>query len=286
MTRYSGILGIPLNHIALLATMAYEKNDFKPGTQICFGAGHPAAFSIELGTGYSKDTVFNEENLRTIRKLLSGVKKDENVLYFGRQESGSTCEYGCEGYVKKDVPVAFRVIFYGGEKWGFRVGDAESDLLTAKNRQFQCSDAAFRYSLRRLEEEFWGCGCVSSFTSGRLREFLEAARRQVHGTSVVFAPFSVFPAAEKRFEALEAAGRARSVENGGVEKNAGFYRAVTELARIDGSLVVDLGINDYRFAYFSVILDGRVDPSSKGWASSGARANSVLTFGGICCARS
>lgn len=274
MTKYSGMLGISLNYIALLATMAYEKKDFKPGTQICFGAWHLAAFSIELRTGYGEGTVFDDKSLRTVRKLLSGVKKDENALYFGR-ESGGTSGYRCEGYVKKDVPVAFRVIFYGDEKWGFRVGNAKNDLLTAKNRQFQCFDATFRYSLRCLEEEFRDCD--ASFTSGGLREFLKAARSQEHGTSVVFAPFESFPAVRERFEVLEAVGRARSVEDGNVEKNDGFYRAVTDLARIDGALVADLGKNDYRFAYFSVILDGR---AVKGWASSGARANSVLTFVG------
>lgn len=277
ITRYSGISGIPLNHAALLAAMAYEKSDFEPGTQICFGVRCPAAFRTEMGAG-SKDAIFNEESLRTVRKFLSGVKKDENALYFRECGSDGVREYRCEGYVKKDVSAAFRITFYGGGKWGFRVGDAENDLFTAKNRQILCFDAAFHGALHRLDEEFQGCG--PGFTSGGLRKFLGAARRQSHGTSAVFVSFSAFPAARGRFEALEAAGRARSVQDRGGEKNDGFYRDVTELARIDGSLVADVGINDYRFVYFSVILDGRVGPSAKGWASSGARANSVLTFVG------
>lgn len=277
ITRYSDMSGIPLNHVALLAAMAYEKSDFKPGTQIYFGVQCPTAFRTEMGDG-SKDAVFNEKSLRTVRKLLSGVKKDENALYFREYHSGDVREYRCEGYVKKSVPVAFRITFYGGEKWGFRVGNAKHDLFTAKNRQIQCFDAAFHGTLYRLEEEFRGH--CPDFVSGGLRKFLDAAREQTHGTSVVFVSFSAFPAARERFKALEAAGRARSVQDGGGEKNDGFYRAVTELARIDGSLVVDVDINDYRFAYFSVILDGRVGLSAKGWASSGARANSVLTFVG------
>lgn len=277
ITRYSGMSGIPLNHAALLAAMAYEKSDFKPGTQICFGVRCPAAFRTEMGAG-SKDAVFNEENLRTIRKLLSGVKKDENALYFCECGSGGVREYRCEGYVKGGVPAAFRITFYGGEKWGFRVGNAKNDLFTAKNRQIQCFDAAFHSTLYRLGEEFRGYG--PGFVSGGLRKFLDAAREQTHGTSAVFASFSAFPAARERFEALEAAGRARSVQDRGGEKDDGFYQAITALARIDGSLVADVDINDYRFAYFSVILDGRVGPSVKGWASSGARANSVLTFVG------
>lgn len=277
ITRYSGMSGIPLNHAALLAAMAYEKSDFKPGTQIYFGIQCPVAFRTEMGAG-SKDAVFNEESLRTIRKLLSGVKEDKNALYFRECDSGGGREYRCEGYVKKNVPAAFRITFYGGEKWGFRVGNAENDLFTAKNRQIQCFDAAFHGALYRLEEEFQGYG--TDFVSGGLRKFLDAAREQTHGTSAVLVSFSAFPAAKERFEALEAAGRARSVQDGGGEKNDDFYQAVMKLARIDGALVVDMDINDYRFAYFSVILDGRVGPSTKGWASSGARANSVLTFVG------
>jgi len=274
MAKYSGMSGVPLNHVALLASMAYEKNDFEPGTQICFGGPRPAAFTTELGAG-SRDTVFNEENLRTVRKLLSGVKKDKNALYFGRWDSGGSYEYRCGGCVEKDVPAAFRVTFYGDEKWGFRAGGAEGDLFTVKNRQVQCFDAAFRYALRRLREEFRGCGCAS----GEICRFLEAARKQTHGTSVVLAPFSAFPAAGKRFGELERAGRGRSVAGAGAgRKDSDFYQAVTALARVDGSLVVDLDAGGCRFAYFGVILDGRVGPSAGGWASAGARANSVLTF--------
>ena len=277
ISRYSGMSGIPLSHISLLAAMAYEKSDFEPGTQICFGARPSAAFSVELGNG-SKGTVFGEENLKTIRKLLSGVKKDGNALYFSRRDSGGGAGgYRCEGYVKKSASATFRITFYGGGKWGFRAGGAKSDLFTVKNRQVQCFDAAFRYSLRRLEKEFRGCGCMSGFTSGGLRKFLEAARGQAHGTSVVLAPFSLFPAARERFEALERAGRGRSVGGTG-KKDRDFYRAVTELARIDGSLVADLGIKDYRLAYFAVILDGRAGPPGSGWTSGGTRANSVRMF--------
>lgn len=272
---YSGMSGISLSYAALLAEMAYEKSDFESGTQLCFGARHPIAFSAELGPG-SAGTEFDEQNLRTIRKLLSGVKGDKNALYFRRRDSGDgTYGYFCEGYVKKSTAAAFRVTFYGGGKWGFRPGNAKSDLLVMKNRQIQCFDAVFHFSLRQLRKEFRGCS--RAFTSGGCLKFLKAARGQAHGTSVVIARFSEFPAVKERFDELERAGRGRSV-NKASSKDRGFYRTVTDLARIDGALVADIGIKDCRFAYFAMILDGRVGSVGEGWTGFGARANSVLTF--------
>lgn len=277
LNRYSSMLGFSMNQIAQLATMAYEKDDFKPGTQMGFDILPWAWPGLELGEE-SRGTAFCAENLRTIRKLLSGVKRDENFLYFrGRKSEDGTYRYFCEGYAQKSVSAAFRFTFYGGERWGFQVGNASEDLFTVKNRQLLCPAASFRFSLFRLEEEFRNCRCASGFTSGGLRDFLEALRTQGHGSSVVFAPFHACPAVRERFEALEKAERGRSVNrfDGG---DPDFYEAVTELARIDGAFGVDLGIESYRLAYFAMILDGRVRPSGKGWASSGARANSVLTF--------
>ena len=108
---------------------------------------------------------------------------------------------------------------------------------------------------------------------------IRAIAQQHHGTSVIFLDLTNSDFSKTKMKTLEISGRARLIKKMRIIPRDGnaddtTLKAIKDVARIDGALVVDFITGE--LVYINVIVDGKA--ICKGDPASGARRNAVGCF--------